>query len=74
MESGLTAMHWMAHGIGFEINEADMVAAYSCTLRAAGRLNRESETLNRVRDMLSGDDSKKKLVGRTVGQLLEASS
>jgi hypothetical protein len=72
LESGLTAMHWMAHGIGFEINEADVVAAYSCTLRAAGRLNRESEARNRVRGMLSGDASKRKLVGRMVERLLAA--
>jgi hypothetical protein len=74
MESGLTAMHWMAHGIGFEINEADVVAAYRCTLKSAGRLDRESEALSRVRDMLARDVSNKKLVGRVVGRLLENSS
>jgi hypothetical protein len=74
MEAGLTAMHWMAHGIGFEIKRADVAVAYSCTLKAAERLDRESEVLSRIRDMLEGDASNKKLVGRVVGRLLETES
>ncbi len=74
MESGLTAMHWMAHGIGFEISEANVVAAYTCTLKAAALLDRESEVLSRVRDMLEGNVSNKKTVARVVGRLLETRS
>jgi hypothetical protein len=56
----------MVHGIGFEINEADVVAAYTCTLKAAALLDRESEALSRVRDMLEGDVSNKMMVGNVV--------
>ena len=71
MESGLTALHWMAHGIGFELSEADVITAYDCTLKSANRLDRVSEAETRVRDTLARIASNKKIVGRVVGRLFE---
>ena len=64
LEAGLTAMHWMVRGIGFEINEADVVAAYSRTLKAAERLDRVPEVIGRIRGMLEEAGSTKKRVLR----------
>ena len=74
MKAGLTAIHWMAHGIGFEINRADVVAAYSSTLAAAERLDRVPEVLDRIRATLQGDVSNRKLVGRVLEPLLKTGS
>ena len=36
MEAGMTALHWLVEGYGYEITSADVLAAYSFTMEAAG--------------------------------------
>jgi hypothetical protein len=70
LESGLTAIHWMAHGIGFEIDGADIVAAFTGTLRAAERLGRGPEAIGRIRRTLEEAGASKKQIGKVLGPLL----
>lgn len=50
--AGLLALHWIVQGHGYEIDGADVWAAYRSTLAAAEREGRVAEVKNRIRDMV----------------------
>jgi hypothetical protein len=53
--AGLLAIDWLVKGYGYEISGADVWAAYSKTVAAAGAVGREAEVIERVRQMVLGD-------------------
>lgn len=67
VEAGLSALHWLVEGYGYEITGADVVAAYSNTLKAAKRSGTTAETRARMAEIV-GREKK----GGFVGQVLAA--
>jgi hypothetical protein len=54
LEAGMAALRWLAQGYGYEITGADVWSAYDNTLKAAEKVERRSETLQRIRKLASG--------------------
>jgi hypothetical protein len=53
--AGLLALHWLAQGYGYEITGADVLAAYSSTMKAAERTGRVAEVKVKVEEILATD-------------------
>lgn len=65
--AGLLALHWLAQGYGYEIDGADVWAAYRSTLAAAEREDRTAEVKERIREMVgsgAGSHFVSKVLGR----------
>lgn len=54
LEAGLLALHWLAQGYGYEITSADVWAAYSNTLKAAGN-DGVAQTKERIRKLVASE-------------------
>ncbi len=52
--AGLLALHWLVQGYGYEIDGADVWAAYRSTLAAAERQGGAAEVKERIREMVGG--------------------
>jgi hypothetical protein len=55
LDAGLLALHWMARGYGYEVTRADVWAAYTCTMKAADYAHATAGTLERVKQLVSGE-------------------
>jgi hypothetical protein len=53
--AGLLALQWLAQGYGYEIDSADVRAAFRATLAAAERQGRVAEVESRVREMIRAE-------------------
>lgn len=53
--AGLLALHWLVQGCGYEITGADVWAALSSTMKAAGRAGAVAETCTRVRELVAAE-------------------
>ena len=69
LEAGMAALRWLALGYGYEITGADVLAAYSHTMKAAEHAGVTNETRARIRDLVSRDS----FVTRILGRYLELS-
>jgi hypothetical protein len=70
--AGLLALHWLVQGYGYEIDGADVWAAYRSTLAAAAGQGRTAEVKGRIREMVgskAGDQFVKKVLGGELGLL-----
>ena len=68
--AGLAALRWLAVGHGYEITGADVLDAFSYTMKAAERVGQGEETLERVRGLVASDASAAGLVTRILGPRL----
>ena len=66
LEAGLTALHWLEKGYGYEITGADVWAAYSNTMKAAERLDRHDQVRDRIR-ALAHKGFVAQILGRQLG-------
>lgn len=70
-QAGLLALHWLAHGYGYEITAADVWAAYSSTMKAAEKSGTTGEVRARlekmVRDAGPGGGFVAQVLGRELG-------
>jgi hypothetical protein len=56
VEAGLLALHWLLRGYGYEIIDADVRAAYDCTMKAADKNESSVETRARIREIVQGEE------------------
>jgi hypothetical protein len=54
-EAALAALHWIAHGYGYEVTGADVAQAQRLATEAAARCGRTEQIRSRVEAMLAGD-------------------
>lgn len=72
VEAGLTALHWIAAGHGYEITSLDVLAAYSATLDAAKSAQAVDQTRSRIYELLAGRQSPSKdFVGKVLERMLD---
>lgn len=64
LEAGMAALRWLALGYGYEITGADVLAAYSHTMKAAEHADVTNETRARIRDIISRDSFVTRILGR----------
>jgi tetratricopeptide (TPR) repeat protein len=68
VEAGLTALHWITAGYGYEITGADVLAAASITMDAARNGGWVDEAESRVRALITGPRSTAKdLIAASLG-------
>jgi len=53
--AGLIALHWLVQGDGYEITGADVLAAYSSTMKAAEKSGSLTETREKVKALVTGE-------------------
>ncbi len=53
-EVGLTALHWIIQGYGYEITGGDILEAFDYTMKAAANAKMEEVVLKRVRELVAG--------------------
>lgn len=56
VEAGMAALRWLCEGYGYEINSADIWAAYRHTMEAAAHAGSTQETRNRIRKLAQTSD------------------
>lgn len=61
-DAGIAALRWLAAGYGYEITSYDVVAAFDNTVKAAGRAGCLPETIEMIREIVSGDRPCNRLV------------
>ena len=66
----MAALRWLAAGHGYEITGADVLDAFSYTMKAAERVGQGEETLQRVRGLVAPDASAVCFVARILGPRL----
>ena len=71
IEAGMTALRWLVEGYGYEITGADVLAAYSHTLKAAGHAGLTDQTRARIRDLVSRETSGERFVTQVLDRYLE---
>jgi hypothetical protein len=69
VEAGLAALRWLSKGYGYEVTGADVLAAYTHTMKAAERVGRAGAVRDQIR-MLIATETSGGFVGRVLGQPL----
>lgn len=57
VEAGLAALHWLARGYGYEVTGADVLNAYTNTMKAAEHAGKVEAVRQRLRDVVAKDTS-----------------
>jgi hypothetical protein len=70
VEAGLAALRWLVEGYGYEITSADVWAAYTETMNAAGKAGRAGEARERIRTLVASETYAERFVSRTLGGAL----
>ena len=73
IEAGMTALRWLVEGYGYEITSADVLAAYSLTIRAADHAGVTDETKARVRELVANETFGERFVAKVLGPYLDLS-
>lgn len=73
LEAGMAALRWLVEGYGYEITGADVLAAYSHTMKVAEHAGVGDETRVRIRDLVSRENFGERFVTRVLGRYLELS-
>ena len=68
LEAGMAALRWLVEGYGYEITGADVLAAYSHTMKAAEHAGVAEETRARIRDIVSRESFGERFVTRILGR------
>lgn len=66
-EAALAALHWIAHGYGYEITGVDVMQAHRLTHEAAVSCGRTEQVRSRVEAVLAGDGSAAKWMRAMLG-------
>jgi len=69
-EAGMTALKWLVAGYGYDITGADVMSAYSYTMKAAEVAGRKAETFERIRTLVAGEVSGDRFVTKVLGLTL----
>ena len=72
-EAGITALHWLVEGYGYDITALDVASAYSHTMQAAQNAGCPQETKNRIRVIVSREAFGDRFVTRILGRHLDLS-
>ena len=70
IEAGMTALHWLAEGYGYEVTSVDVSTAYGHTMAAAENAGRLEETYDRIRELVAGASAGGRLVTLALGARL----
>lgn len=73
IEAGMTALHWLVEGYGYEITSLDVHSAYSHTMKAAENAGCADETRQRIRDLVAREAFGERFVTKILGRHLELS-
>jgi hypothetical protein len=67
LEAGLAALRWLAQGYGYEIDGADVWAAYLEAMRLAERLDRRDQVRAQIHKFAAGNRFMTEVLGRELG-------
>jgi hypothetical protein len=67
VEAGVAALWWLVDGSGYEITGLDVRAAYDYTMKAAENAGCKSETLERICELVAGENLGERFVTRILG-------
>lgn len=70
VEAGMAALHWLVEGYGYEITSADVWAAYTHTLEAAGHAGGVDDVRDRMRALVAGEQHPDRFVTKAIGRAL----
>lgn len=70
LEAGMAALHWLVLGFGYEITSADVLGAFTQTMRAAEIAGRAEETLHRIRGLVAQESTEDRFVAKVLGRRL----
>ncbi len=73
IEAGMTALRWLVEGYGYEITSADVLAAYSHTMKAAENAGLTDETRARIHALVSRETFGERFVTQVLSRYLESS-
>lgn len=68
MEAGLTALHWMAQGYGYDITVLDVSAAYEYAMQAAQNADCAEYAQSQIEELLERAAPGASLVARVLGE------
>jgi hypothetical protein len=71
VEAGMTALRWLAEGYGYEITSADVLDAYSHTIKAAENAGSADETMRRIRKLVAAETFGERFVTKVLRRHLE---
>jgi hypothetical protein len=66
----VAALRWLTKGYGYEITGADVLAAYTHTMKAAERAGRAEAVRDQIRMLIATETSGGGFVARVLGQPL----
>ena len=67
VEAGVAALRWLEEGYGYEISDLDVLEAYDYTMKAAENGGCKAETLERIRELVAGENSEDRFVAGILG-------
>jgi hypothetical protein len=70
LEAGLTALHWLVEGYGYEITGLDVERAFSYTMKAAENAGCAEKTRRRIHELVLGRSRGEGLVTEVLGRCL----
>lgn len=70
VEAGLAALRWLIQGYGYEITSADVWAAYSHAIKAAGNVDGGHDIQRRVLALIDAADARGGFVASIIGREL----
>jgi hypothetical protein len=70
VEAGPAALRWLSKGYGYEVTGADVLAAYTHTMKAAERAGRAEVVRDQIRMLIASETSGGEFVGRVLGREL----
>lgn len=70
LESGMAALRWLADGYGYDITAADVLNAFSFTMKAAVNAECEAAARARIRAIVDNESSGKQFLTKVLGREL----
>jgi len=70
IEAGMTALHWLVEGYGYNITNVEVHAAYANTMKAAENAGCANEIQQRIRDLVANETFGERFVTRILGRQL----
>jgi len=70
IEAGMTALHWLVEGYGYQITNLEVEAAYENTMKAAESAGCADDTQQRIRDLVARETFGDRFVTRFLGRRL----
>jgi hypothetical protein len=70
-EVGVTALHWIIQGYGYEITGGDVFEAFDYTMKAAANAGMKEIVLDRVKELVTGTGQNNRFVTDVLGSRLK---